>query len=498
MRTFLFALCLWAIAPLSAAPSPGVANALPDVIPPKVDREFRGVWVASVGNIDWPSKPGLSSEQQKQELIALLDRVSSLKMNAVILQVRPGCDALYKSSIEPWSEYLTGRMGQAPQPFYDPLEFAVMEAHRRGLELHAWFNPFRARHTSARSPVSPSHVTRRRPQLVRSYGKQLWLDPGDRAVQDYSSSVILDVLQRYDIDGVHIDDYFYPYQELNAAKQPLPFPDDLSWKKYRNGAGNLGRDDWRRENVNLFIRRLYQSIKAAKPWVKFGVSPFGIWRDGYPAGIRGYDAYDQLYADSRKWLASGWVDYFAPQLYWAIGAPEQSYPVLLKWWAEQNPERRHLWPGSAISRAGKWTGQEIADQINATRKQPGATGNILWSVRNLMTNSGGVSDLLQKAVYTSAALIPASPWLSTNIPVKPSLRLSRSQEDLILSWQSSQPVSRWVVQTRVGGRWLTEIYPSAQTLLLVRKQGLFPDLVALSAVDRFGWQSSPVLTTLAP
>jgi len=255
---------------------------------------------------------------QKAELLAILDRAAQLRLNAIIFQVRPACDALYASPIEPWSEYLTGAMGKAPQPFYDPLTFAVEEAHKRGLELHAWFNPYRAAHPSAKSPIASNHISKTKPSLVRRYGKHLWLDPGEKEVQDYSLSVVMDVVRRYDVDGVHFDDYFYPYKESEGG-----FPDDASWKRFGAG-GKLSRDDWRRENVNTFIRRVYETIKAAKPWVKFGVSPFGIWRPGNPSSVQGLDAYQELYADSRKWLQNAWVDYFTPQLYWRIIAPRQS------------------------------------------------------------------------------------------------------------------------------------------------------------------------------
>jgi uncharacterized lipoprotein YddW (UPF0748 family) len=273
--------------------------------PPPPPREFRGTWIATVSNIDWPSKPGLSTDAQKSELIQLLDRAKNLKLNAVILQVRPACDAFYVSTIEPWSEYLTGRQGLAPDPGYDPLEFAVAAAHSRGLELHAWFNPFRAGHPSAKSPASSNHVSRRYPKLVKKYGSYLWLDPGEQVAQDYSTTVILDVVKRYDIDGVHLDDYFYPYQVANAKGGLIDFPDDASWDRYQAAHGTLERNDWRRENVNRFIRNLYIRIKKEKRWVKFGISPFGIWRPGNPPKIAGLDAYDHLYADSRKWILNG-------------------------------------------------------------------------------------------------------------------------------------------------------------------------------------------------
>src|ERR1022692_3942920 len=240
--------------------SPAATYEPSGIVPPAPVREFRAAWVATVANIDWPSRKTLSTQEQKAELLAILDRAAQLKLNAIIFQVRPACDALYASRIEPWSEYLTGTMGKAPEPFYDPLTFAVEEAHKRGLELHAWFNPYRARLRAANSPVAANHISRTRPQLVREYGEFLWLDPGEREVQDYSLSVVMDVVKRYDVDGVHFDDYFYPYKANDRAGKELDFPDGSSWQRF-GARGKLNRDDWRRENVNMFIQRVYKSIK---------------------------------------------------------------------------------------------------------------------------------------------------------------------------------------------------------------------------------------------
>ncbi|MBU6410991.1 MAG: family 10 glycosylhydrolase, partial [Verrucomicrobia bacterium] len=265
------------------------------VIPPPVAREFRGAWIATVANLDWPSKPGLPVAQQKTELIALLDRAAQLKLNAVIFQVRPMCDAMYASPLEPWSAYLTGVQGRAPQPFYDPLAFAIDEAHKRGLELHAWFNPFRVSSPQARLPLALDDIARTHPELVRHYGDLLWLDPGEPAARQHVLDVIMDVVKRYDVDGVQFDDYFYPYPQSDASGRELDFPDAASWRRFGAGRG-LTRGDWRRQNINRFIQSVYQNIKAVKPWVKFGVSPFGIWRPGNPPQIKGFDAYAKLYA----------------------------------------------------------------------------------------------------------------------------------------------------------------------------------------------------------
>ena len=284
---------------------------------PRPEREFRAAWVATVDNIDFPTRKSLTVDQQKAELVQTLELARSLRLNAVIFQIRPQCDALYRSAIEPWSEFLTGEMGK-PQPL-DPLAFLVAEAHKRGILVHAWFNPYRALHPAAKT-VSDNHISKRRPDLVRRYGQHLWLDPTEPEVQRYSLSVISDVVRRYDVDGVHFDDYFYPYPERDAAGARIEFPDDANWQKYRSRAGKLSRDDWRRKNVDDFIAAVGREVRRIKPWVLYGVSPFGIWRPDSEKGISGLDAYSELYADARKWLRDGTVDYLAPQLYLGDGA----------------------------------------------------------------------------------------------------------------------------------------------------------------------------------
>jgi len=491
--------------------SPAAASRPSAASPPQPVREFRGVWVATVGNIDWPSQKGLSTAEQQAELVAILNRAAQLKLNAVIFQVRPACDALYASPIEPWSEYLTGTMGRAPQPFYDPLAFAIAEAHQRGLELHAWFNPYRARVLGAGSPTAPGHVSKTRPQLVRQYGKFLWLDPGEKQVQDYSLSVIMDVVKRYDVDGVHFDDYFYPYREKDDAGKEMDFPDDASWRRFGAG-GKLNRNDWRRENVDRLIQRVYKSIKSAKPWVKFGVSPFGIWRPGNPPSIKGLDAYAELYADSRQWLANGWVDYLAPQLYWAIDPPDQSFPVLLKWWAAQNPKGRLLAPGLNTTKTGRgssgdsayparrsreWKPDEILNQIRLARAQPGVSGHLHWNMRALMRNNA-LDEALQREVYQQPALMPASPWLGRSQPGKPKLTVLQSAAgpQRQISWGPTGwgKAWLWLLQTRAGGKWTTQILPANKTSQVW--DHAVADVVAVSAVDRTGNISSPAALNL--
>jgi uncharacterized lipoprotein YddW (UPF0748 family) len=445
--------------------------------PPEPMREFRGVWVASVGNIDWPSKPGLLVNDQKAEFRAILERAVELKLNAIILQVRPACDALYESPLEPWSPYLTGTMGQAPEPAYDPLAFAITEAHLRGIELHAWFNPYRALAT-ATMPTSGNHVTRQHPDWVRRYGTQLWLDPGEPKVRAHTLAVILDVVQRYDVDGVQIDDYFYPYPTPAKA----PFPDDETYLRYRDQGGMLERDDWRRDNNNRFVQQLYTRVKEAKAWVKVGISPFGIWRPHVPDSIiAGLDSYGEIYADSRRWLQEGWCDYFAPQLYWSIAPRRQSFPVLLNWWSEQNTKGRHLWPGIATERIGPVRPtQEILNQIALTRGLPSSAGHLHWNNKTLMINKGKIVDRLRRDTYRQFAMVPASPWLGSTTIVAPIVETAPGR----LTWHlpdGSAP-RWWLVQAREGDAWASQLVPGT------RGTGKLPEAEALSlrAVDATG------------
>jgi uncharacterized lipoprotein YddW (UPF0748 family) len=481
-----------------------------DTPPPPVAREFRAAWIASVSNIDWPSRPGLSARQQQAELVAMLDRAAELNMNAIVLHVRTAADALYESPYEPWSEYLTGQQGLAPEPAYDPLRFAVREAHDRGIELHAWFNPFRAFHPSSRTPdTALTHVTRTGAVAAPRYGSHMWMDPGDPRVRAHSLKVMLDVARRYDIDGVHIDDYFYPYREQDpATKREIPFPDSVTYAAYRLGGGTLGRDDWRRSNVDVFVRDMYRAVRGLrKPAVKVGISPFGIWRPGSPAGICCFDPYVQLYADSRKWLENGWVDYYVPQLYWQTDSLTRSYPVLLEWWVKQNRHGRHMWPGLFTSKAGgpwlrpgeAWGAGEILRQIALTNGQPGATGHVHFSMRALMGQAAdSLAHRLATGSYREPALVPASRWLDSIPPRPPTARLVPDTltggRRLRITAGAGEAAFLWTVQERRGDRWTTRILPAHQrsTALSRNRRERAPDAVWVSAVDRLGNQSPVV------
>lgn len=522
----LLSLCV-AAPLLAAAPRLTIAQAPPSPLapaasgaasldaPPAIRREFRGVWVATVGNIDWPSRPGLTTAEQQAELVTLLDSAVSLHLNAVVLQVRPAADALYASKIEPWSEFITGTEGQAPSPWYDPLAFAVREAHARGLELHAWFNPYRAGTPAQKSRHAANHVSRTMPAVVKQYGPYLWMDPAEPTVRRRTVRVVLDVVRRYDIDGVHIDDYFYPYQEYDRRGAVIDFPDARSWRRYRRAGGKLGRDDWRRHNVDLLVHELYEGIHDIKPWVKFGVSPFGIWRPGNPPSITGFDAYTRLYADSRKWLRNGWVDYYTPQLYWPIADIPHSYSTLLDWWVSQNVRHRNIWPGQYTNKAGAngesgWRAQEILDQIGATRAEAGATGNVHFSGRAFLENPDSLHEKLRAGPYADLALVPASPWLDRTPPAAPRLTLHPAairppiaggpdtlhtpMQVTVRAGRKSAPFL-WTLRTRVdsAASWTTAILPATDEHLPI-PSGATEILV--TAIDRAGNESKPARLTL--
>ena len=467
--------------------------------PPPAPREFRAAWVSTVANIDWPSKSTLNAAQQQAEAIAILDRAKAMNLNAIVLQVRPSADAIYASELEPWSEYLAGAQGRAPQPWYDPLKFWITQAHARGLELHAWFNPYRARHATAKSPVAANHISKINPSAVKPYGRFLWMDPGEEAASRQTLAVILDVVKRYDIDGVHIDDYFYPYpidaggpegalDGATGSKAELDFPDQPAWQRYLLGGGKLGRADWRRQNVNQLIEAMYKGIHAEKSWVRFGISPFGLGKpERRPAGIVGFSQYDKLYADAEMWLENGWLDYLSPQLYWSIDKPAQAYGVLLDYWVAQNPHGRHIWPGLFTSRIGaptkSFTAGEIVQQIGLTRTRPKAGGHVHFSIAALMDNRQGISDQLKAGHYAGPALVPATPWLRGEASTTPTVTARRGPNAINLKITPGKGNVHYAIWSRHGSEWRFAVAPASKAEWSV---GADADAVVLSATDRLG------------
>ena len=484
----------------------GAGAAVEQGQPPPAPREFRGVWVATVSNIDWPTKPGLTTQQQQAEAIAILDQAKALNLNAIVLQVRPAADALYASQYEPWSWFLTGEQGKAPEPFYDPLQLWVDEAHKRGLELHAWFNPYRARQGGAKYESHASHVSQRNPKIVREFNNWQWLDPSEPEAQDQTYNVFMDFVQRYDVDGIHIDDYFYPYPDyLTKDKVVSDFPDDEPWQRYQQSGGRLSRADWRRDSVDRLIQRIYRGTKNTKRHVKFGISPFGIGRpELMPANIQGFNQYEKLYANAELWLNNGWLDYWTPQLYWKTTATSQPYKGLLDYWVGQNRMNRHVWPGLFTSRVGdaptapttgpadaRWTPQDIIDQVSITRNTKGAGGVVHFSMKVLMQNRGGIADALKNGPYKAQALVPATPWLDDNPPAAPRVRV----QDGRATWSAGGGERPWqyAVWTQRNGAWQFAVMPGSSDGMDLRGA----TAVCVSAVDRCGNESKRVTVRAA-
>ncbi len=463
--------------------------------PPPAPREFRAAWVATVSRIDWPSRPGLAPEAQRAEALAIVERARTLGLNALILQVRPAGDAIYPSTLEPWSEYLTGAQGRAPDPPWDPLAFWIAEAHRRGLELHAWFNPYRARHSTARSPLAAPHFALREPEAVKRYGEQLWMDPGEPAAQAHTLAVVADVLRRYDIDGVHIDDYFYPYP-ISVDGVDQPFPDAASYARYTRAGGLLARDDWRRANVDAMVQALHRTVRTLRPLVRLGISPFGLGRpDRRPAGVSGFSQYDKLFADVERWFDEGWLDYLAPQLYWPIGRAGQDFGLLLDGWIAGNRKQRHLWPGLYTSSvraaptervtARSWPAREVLDQIALVRSRAAASGHIHFSMSALMQDRDRVATLLQFGPYAEAALPPATPWLGEAAPTAPELAPDGAARDAVRVQPRGAAPARWAVWRRVAGAWHFSVAGPGETLL----DAAGAEVVAVAAVSGTGLAS---------
>ena len=475
---------------LAGCGAPQLRELTAQEMPPAAPREFRGAWVASVANIDWPSAPGLPAAQQQAEVVRIVDRAAAIGLNALLLQVRTAADAIYPSALEPWSEYVSGTQGLAMD--YDPLAFWIEQAHRRGIELHAWFNPFRARHPTAKSALAANHVANTQPAWVKAYGDLLWLDPGEPAAQQHTLAVVADVAQRYDIDGVHIDDYFYPYP-VAGANGDVPFPDETSWQRAQAAGNTLARDDWRRANVDRFVRLLYERVHTLKPWLRVGISPFGLPRtQRRPPGIEGFDPYAKLYADAERWLVEGWLDYAAPQLYWPLASQGQPFALLLDTWARDNPRGRHLWPGlftSSVALAPRnWPADEIARQVAVVRAHQKASGHIHFSMVALLDDRGGVGARV-RGLNADVALVPATPWLGAATPAAPAL--TREPGHVVVTATAGAPAQWFALWRREQGAWRLSLHPADKPLRAPLDRGPLVALVA-SSVSRTGVESERV------
>ena len=522
------------------AQSTSVAPA--EFTPPAVLREMRAAWISPVENADWPSRPGLSVDSQKAELRAALDRAQRAGLNAVFLHVRVAGDAMYPSKRAPWSRYLVGRGGTPGAEYedYDPLQLAIEEAHARGLQLHAWFNPFRAMPPDDLGPPLPGHVTRTHPAWVKKYGKQTWIDPGIPEARRAVLDAILEVAERYDVDGIHIDDYFYPYLEERTVRrrvrrgkrrvwvshrETIPFPDAASWKKYGRGKGWDNRESWRRANIDGFVRTLYGEVKKRKPYLLVGISPFGIWRPGSPPGITGLDSYSEIFADSRRWLREGWLDYIAPQLYWELDGVQNRFARLDAWWRGEDVRGRHVWPGlftmGVDSPRDPWAPGEITREISFLRAAREGTTESLGHVHfRLGTMSAMLpgdtipyGDVLRATVYSEPAIPPASPWLGAARPATPLIAREGSAAGtsggtpasgdvgddrltpaaaLAVTAGDSVPVAWWLVQTLTAdGRWITRLWPAHPGHIPLPPSTVATVKVVVTPISRTGVSGEP-------
>lgn len=439
-------------------------------------REFRGAWMHTVFQEQYHRQ---STEENKAYLRDQLDKLQDAGVNAVIFQVRPQADAFYPSDLEPWSRFLTDN-GAAPEPAWDPLQFMIDEAHARGMELHAWLNPYRV--TTSKSQTLPKgHIYHQHPEWFVRYDGKLYFDPGLPQSREFITKVVMDIVNRYDVDGIHFDDYFYPYP---VDKQE--FPDDKSYARYGNG---MNRGDWRRHNVDLLIEGLHQQIAAAKPWVIFGISPFGIWRNigSDPRGSKtnGLQNYDALYADVLLWAREGWIDYLLPQLYWDLQHKAASYLVLVDWW-NNNAEGRNLYVGQDIAVTMKkpdiapsTEATQLRHKVNLTRSAEHIQGNCWWPAYSLTDNVGGIADSLATDLQASIAIPPTYPWISDKTPAAPTALQCNDGE---LTWSVAAPAGT---------------ADDAVKFVVYRfEEGDEVDLEAADAIEAITW--TPSFTTTEP
>jgi len=485
--------------------------------------EFRASWIATAWRLDFPQNTWSSAGQQ-DEIRNRLDALQAAGFNAVVFQIRPGCDAFYASSYEPWSHHLTGSSGTPPNPFYDPLEVFVEEAHTRGMELHAWFNPFRLSTSSDLNGLHPTHVYHEHPEWILNVGTRsanptdTWpgmvsntlleprdgeretriLNPGLAAVRDYTVDVFMDVVNRYDVDGVHMDDYFYPYEGMSGEDQSTFAADP-------RGFGNI--EDWRRDNINIFMEALYDSIQAVKPGVKLGVSPFGIWRSNYPPGVIGLSSYYDIYCDPIAWLNDQTIDYLTPQLYWPFGG-DQDYGALMPWWADSvTAHNRHLYTGQSpyrISDYHNWSANELPRQIRLNRQELDAPGSVFFRLRNgVLDNPKGFLDSLRNDLYRYPAFPPPMPWIDSLPPEAPLEFSVATTGATTLSWSHAGPAADgdtadWYILYRgddgavntESAAHILAVVPGTDSSFVDEEVGLFN--YAITAMDRNSNESPAV------
>lgn len=476
-------------------------------------REMRAVWIATVANIDWPDKPGQSVNDQKREMINLLDSLAMNNINTIIVQIRPTADAFYPSMLEPWSQWLTGKQGRRPDPFYDPLKFIIDEAHKRCIEVHAWLNPYRITNSDDLSQLSKSSFCMENRNLMVHYGGKYYFDPGMDETRIFLNKVVQDIVEHYDIDAIHLDDYFYPYR-VNGQD----FPDDTTFKKYPRGFSPSQKADWRRNNVNMIVEELQQTIKSLKPWVEFGISPFGVWRNSSSdsrgsATTAGVQNYDDLYADILKWLQDGTIDYVVPQLYWEIGKKAADYAVLAKWWSD-NSFGKNLYIGLYASKLGTndatpaWrNGNELIRQMRMNEQFPQIDGVAFFSAKPFLKNKQALNDSLRTGIFRYPALTPVNRNIKGDDPAQPqNLRILRDGSAAYLMWDKVNEdggcATAYYVVYAFKGRKIGDLDNPANILVKTTencidlrelgKKMRGPYSFVVTAVNRYKHESTPV------
>lgn len=472
-------------------------------------REFRGFWVATVANIDWPKNGNDSLDKQKDDYLKLLEFYQNLHFNTAIVQIRTAGDAFYPSDYAPWSRFLTGVEGEAPNSSDDILTWMISETHKRGMEFHAWLNPYRATMNENTEILSPLHDYNRHPEWMLKYGSKFYYNPGIPKVQEHLNTIMAEVVAKYDVDAIHFDDYFYPYKIKDEV-----LTDSLSFKNY--ALPNQSIEDWRRSNVDSLVKNVHLTIKSIKPWVQFGISPFGVWKNKAtdPEGSdtrAGQTTYDDLYADPLLWMEKGWIDYLLPQVYWSMALPEASHRKIVVWWANKSKPGTNLYIGNGPYKIrnnndAAWNNKkELPNQIGLARKTPKVSGNAFFSAKSLMQNNSDVTDYLKKNYYKKPALPPLS--------YKPIIAVSAVQPESVLPEKDSihlkfdnlEPYRYALFYT--SGKNAKRDYPmrkllkktlitNSKSIQLISKDVAKEKYVALTFIDKFGQETNPVVLYL--
>ncbi len=476
---------------------------------PQPRREFRGVWIATVVNIDWPKNGNDAPEKQKSDYLNILDFYQTLNYNAVIVQVRAAGDAFYKSEFAPWSRFLTGEEGRAAPWEEDTLDWMIKEAHERGMEFHAWFNPYRASFDLKTDILSPTHDYYLHPEWMLQYGTKYYYNPGIPEVRNRFSEVIKEVVANYNLDAIHFDDYFYPYKIKDAV-----FNDSLAYQTYAEK--NQSLEDWRRSNVDSLVKNVHQTITSEKPWVQFGISPFGVWKNNStdPKGSdtkAGQTTYEDLYADPLLWMQEGWIDYLAPQVYWSMELPVASHKKIVDWWAK-NTQNTNLYIGNGAYKVRNnsdeaWDDKkELPDQLKLARKTPEVNGNILFSAKSLMNDNPDVVDYLKNKYYKLPALTPESPLNKTVEKEQISL-ISSFQTDKIFQLNLSGTQNTAYALVYKSGKRAKPSYPMKKlkqktpleadnSSLIIPKNSISGNHLAITFLDAYGYESEPIVIHL--